>query len=132
MRGTGRRWAKRTPEQRGGIDGGATDRVVVGTSAILFRGTTIATNSLIADLASVRERVNIGENTIIGRGVAVENRVEIGSRSKIEAGCFICAWTTIADDCFVAPEVTLTNDNFMGRTEERKQHYAGATLERGA
>lgn len=108
------------------------DRVVVGTGSILFRGSSIGRDSLVADLASVRERSTIGENTIIGRGVAVENHVTVGNRCKIEAGCFICAWTTIADDCFVAPEVTLTNDNFLGRTDARKQHFAGATLERGA
>jgi UDP-2-acetamido-3-amino-2,3-dideoxy-glucuronate N-acetyltransferase len=108
------------------------DGVVIGTSTILFRGSSVGANSLIADLASVRERSNIGENTIIGRCVAIENEVEVGSRCKIEAGAFICAWSQIGDDCFVAPEVTLTNDNFLGRTEARKQHFAGAKLERGA
>ena len=107
------------------------DRVVVGTGAVLFRGCSIGEDSLIADLASVREQTRIGRKSIIGRGAAVENKVVIGDRCKIEAGAFICAFTKIADDCFIAPEVTLTNDNFMGRTEERKNHYAGTTVERG-
>jgi len=107
------------------------NRVVVGTGAILFRGSSIGEDSLIADLASVREESRVGRETVIGRGVAVENKVTIGDRCKIEAGAFICAFTSIADDCFIAPEVTLTNDNFMGRTEERKKHYAGTTIERG-
>ena len=107
------------------------DRVVIGTGAILFRGSSIGEDSMIADLASVREQTRIGRNSIIGRGVAVENKVVIGDRCKIEAGAFICAFTHIADDCFIAPEVTLTNDNYMGRTEERTMHFAGATVERG-
>jgi acetyltransferase-like isoleucine patch superfamily enzyme len=107
------------------------DRVVVGTGAILFAGSSIGEDSLVADLASVREQTQIGRKTIIGRGVAVENKVVIGDRCKIEAGAFICAFTHIADDCFIAPEVTLTNDNFMGRMEERKKHFAGATIEKG-
>ena len=107
------------------------NHVVVGTGAIIFRGSTVGENSLVADLASVRENVSIGGNTIIGRGVAVENAVSIGDYCKIEAGAFICAHTTIEDDCFVAPEVTLTNDNFLGRTEDRKLHYAGTTIRRG-
>ncbi len=105
---------------------------VVGTGAILFRGSTIGSGSLVADLASVRENTRIGERTIIGRASAIENQVTIGDRCKVEAGCFICAFSVIEDDCFVAPEVTFTNDNFLGRTEERKKHYAGPTLRRGA
>ena len=107
------------------------DRVGVGTGAIVFRGSTVGTDSLIADLASVREGSLIGSSTIIGRGVAVENRVRIGNSVKIEAGAFICAFSDIGDGCFVAPEVTLTNDNFLGRTEERKQNYTGTRIERG-
>ena len=107
------------------------DRVVVGTGVILFRGSTVGEDSLIADLASVREKTSIGSGTIIGRCVAVENAVSIGDRCKVEAGAFICAYTTIEDDCFVAPEVTLTNDNFMGRTEDRKVQFVGATIRRG-
>ena len=107
------------------------DRVVIGTSAIVFRGSSVGEDSLIADLASVREQSQVGAATIIGRGVAVENRVRIGNRVKIEAGAFICAFTEIADDCFIAPEVTLTNDNYMGRTEARKSHFSGTIVERG-
>ncbi len=107
------------------------DRVVIGTSAIVFRGSTIGQDGLVADLASVREESSVGDASIVGRGVAVENKVRIGARCKIEAGAFICAFTEIGDDCFIAPEVTLTNDNYLGRTEERKQHYAGAIVRRG-
>ena len=107
-------------------------RAVIGTGAILFRGSSIGDGSLIADLASVREETHIGERTVIGRGTAIENRVTVGHRCKVEAGSFICAFSTIEDDCFVAPEVTFTNDNFLGRTEERKKHYAGPVLRRGA
>jgi len=40
--------------------------------------------------------------------------------------------STIEDYCFIAPEVTLTNDNFLGRTEERKKHFGGPTIKKGA
>jgi len=107
------------------------EAVVVGTGAVVSRGARIGSGSLVADLASVREDTVIGEDTIIGRGAAIENRVRIGNRCKIEAGVFVCAHSDIDDDCFVAPEVTFTNDNYLGRTEERKKHYKGVTIERG-
>jgi dTDP-4-amino-4,6-dideoxygalactose transaminase/acetyltransferase-like isoleucine patch superfamily enzyme len=104
---------------------------LIGTSAILYRGSRIAEHVLVADQATVREQSQVGAYTIIGRGVAIENRVTVGTRTKIEAGAYIASLSTIGDDCFVAPEVTVTNDNFMGRTEERKKHFKGITIQNG-
>jgi UDP-2-acetamido-3-amino-2,3-dideoxy-glucuronate N-acetyltransferase len=69
---------------------------------------------------------------IFGAHVTIENRVKIGSYSKIQTGAYITAATTLADHVFIAPCVVTTNDNFMGRTEERFQHWGGPTIERGA
>lgn len=105
---------------------------LVGSHAIIYTGSVIHDGVLIADLASVREDTVIGELTIIGRGVAVENEVTIGRCCKIETGAYITAKSTIGDLCFVAPEVTFTNDNFVGRTQERFKHFGGVTMRRGA
>lgn len=108
------------------------DDALIGTHAVVYRGASIGAGVLIADQATVREETSIGELTIIGRGVAVENQVSIGVRCKIETGAYITAKSSIADLCFVAPEVTFTNDNFVGRTQERFKHFGGVTMERGA
>lgn len=108
------------------------DEVLIGAHVILYRGAKIEPRVMVADFASVREDVSIGEKTIIGRGVAVENKVEIGPRCKIETEAYITALSTIGEGCFVAPEVTFTNDNFLGRTKERFKHHKGVVLERGA
>jgi acetyltransferase-like isoleucine patch superfamily enzyme len=62
----------------------------------------------------------------VGRGTS------IGARCKIETNAYITAITTIGDDCFVAPEVTFTNDDFLGRSEKRFEHHGGPILETGA
>jgi UDP-2-acetamido-3-amino-2,3-dideoxy-glucuronate N-acetyltransferase len=108
------------------------DGCLIGTHTIIYRGAEIGDGVLIADLASVREQTVIGEFCIIGRGVAVENQVRIGKLCKVETGAYITAMSTIGERCFIAPEVTFTNDNFVGRTEERKKHFRGVTMERGA
>ncbi len=105
---------------------------LVGTHAVVYRGATIGDGVLIADLATVREQTVIGDLTIIGRGVAVENQVTIGIRCKIETGAYITAMSTLGDYCFVAPEVTFTNDNYVGRSEERFKHFGGVSMQRGA
>ncbi|MBP7148519.1 MAG: N-acetyltransferase [Acidobacteria bacterium] len=105
---------------------------LVGVAVIVYRGARIGREVMLADQATVREDVEIGERTIIGRGVAVENKVTIGARCKIETEAYITALSSIGEGCFIAPEVTFTNDNFLGRTKERFKHHKGVVLERGA
>jgi acetyltransferase-like isoleucine patch superfamily enzyme len=106
--------------------------VTVGANAVLYRGAEIGANTLIADLASVREDVKIADYVIVGRGVTVENHVSVGTRTKIQSNSYITAYTTLEDHVFIAPCVTTTNDNYMGRTEERFDKIKGAIVKRGA
>jgi len=105
---------------------------LIGTAAIIYAGARIGCKVLVADLASVRENSEIGDETVIGRNVSVENRTRIGARCKIETNAYITALSTVGDDCFIAPEVTFTNDDYLGRTEQRFAHHGGPTLEAGA
>ncbi len=105
---------------------------IIGTSAIIYAGTTIGERTMIADLASVRENCHIGDFVIVGRGVVIDNDVKIGNYVKLQSLAYICALTTIEDYVFIAPCVVTTNDNFMGRTEERFKHKGGAYIEYGA
>ena len=106
--------------------------VTVGAGCVIYRGAEIADRVFFGDLATVREDVKIGEGTIIGRGATVENKVTIGKKTKIETNAYITAFSTIEDYCFVAPCVAFSNDNYVGRTEERKKHFGGPVLRRGA
>ncbi|GAB6173051.1 N-acetyltransferase [Paradesulfitobacterium aromaticivorans] len=104
----------------------------VGCSAVLYAGTNYGAKVLVGDGAMVRERCTIGNNVIIGSGVAVENDTRIGDYTKIQTGSYITAYMEIAERVFIAPMVTTTNDNFMGRTEKRFKLVKGATIGRGA
>ncbi len=108
------------------------DRCIVGTLVVIYRGCTIEQNVLVADLASVRENVRVGEYTIVGRGVTIENKVTVGKRCKLETEAYITALSEIGDYCFIAPEVTFTNDNFLGRTKDRFKYHKGVTMKNGA
>lgn len=108
------------------------DRCLVGASAVIYAGCTLAPRVLVADLATLREDVTIGEGTIVGRGVAVENHCTVGARCKLETNAYVTAYSEIEDWVFVAPGVLTSNDNFMGRTEARKSQFRGAVVRRGA
>jgi serine O-acetyltransferase len=108
------------------------DECIIGSSAVVYRGSTLGKHVLVADLATVRENVTIGEFTIVGRGVAVENCCTIGRYCKLETNVYITAHSELADRVFVAPCVATSNDNFVGRTEKRFDLYKGVIAEKGA
>ncbi len=104
---------------------------LVGAGVVIYAGAEIGDNVLVADLASIREKVTIGDFTIVGRGVAIENECSVGRYCKLETNVYLTAYSVVEDRCFVAPGVLTSNDNFMGRTEERFKHFKGVTIRRG-
>jgi len=105
---------------------------VVAAGAIVFAGTRIGARVIVGDQACVRERCLIGDDVVVGRGSLVENDTTIGKLTKIQANAYITAYSTLEDEVFIAPCVTTTNDNFMGRTERRHELRRGPTIRRGA
>lgn len=107
------------------------DRCIIGTAAIIYVNAVLKTDVFVADFASVRERVVVGERTIIGRGAAVENNCSIGANCKLETNSYICAYSIVEDDAFIAPYVVTTNDNYLSRSKARFGQFKGAWIKRG-
>jgi UDP-2-acetamido-3-amino-2,3-dideoxy-glucuronate N-acetyltransferase len=104
------------------------DGVAVGAAAVVLAGARLGNGCVVADQAHVRERTEIGAETVVGRGVSVENDVTIGARVKLQTGAYVTAWSVLEDDVFVAPGVVLTNDPTAGR--RRGDPLRGAVLRR--
>jgi acetyltransferase-like isoleucine patch superfamily enzyme len=102
------------------------------SGAVVYAGTVLGPDVIIGDQASVRERCTLGEGVVVGRGVCVENDVPIGAFTKIQSNSYITAYSELEEHVFIAPSVTTTNDNYMGRTEERHALIKGAIIRRGA
>ena len=108
------------------------DGTVISTGAIVFAGSSIGANCIVGDQACIRERVTMAANCILGRGSLIENDTTVGAGTRIQAEAYITAYSTLEEDVFIAPCVVTTNDNFMGRTEQRKSLMKGPTIRRGA
>ena len=100
--------------------------------AVVFAGTSLGRGVIVGDQACIRERCTIGDDVVVGRGAFVENDVTIGARTRIQANAYITAYSMLEEDVFIAPCAVTTNDNFMGRTEERRALTRGPTIRRGA
>lgn len=105
---------------------------ILGAGIVVYCGCEIGKHVLVADLATLRENVSVGDYTIVGRGVAVENFCKIGRYVKLETNVYVTAYSELEDRVFMAPGVVTSNDNFIGRTEERFKHFKGVIVKRGA
>src|SRR5215471_3104141 len=108
------------------------DGTIVSTGSVVFAGTKVGARVILGDQSCVRERVVVGDDVVIGRGSLVENDTTIGTMTKIQAGAYITAYSTLEEHVFIAPCVVTTNDHFMGRTEKRHELVKGPTIRRGA
>ena len=108
------------------------DGTIVSTGAIVFAGSAIGARVILGDQSCVRERVEVGDDVVLGRGSLIENDTTVGARTKIQADAYVTAYSVLEDDVFIAPCVVTTNDNWMGRTEQRFGNVKGPTIRRGA
>jgi acetyltransferase-like isoleucine patch superfamily enzyme len=120
--------ARRDPLPPAVIGGGT----VVSTGAIVFAGSEVGANCIVGDQSCIRERVKMGDDCVLGRGSLIENDTTVGSRTRIQADAYVTAYSMLEEDVFIAPCVVTTNDNFMGRTERRKELMQGPTIRRSA
>jgi acetyltransferase-like isoleucine patch superfamily enzyme len=120
--------AKRDPLPPAVIGAGT----VVSTGAVVFAGSQIGESCIVGDQSCIRERVVMGDDCVLGRGSLIENDTTVGAGTRIQAGAYVTAYSTLEEDVFIAPCVVTTNDNFMGRTEQRKALMKGPTIRRGA
>src|SRR6188508_3594481 len=105
---------------------------IVSTGAVVFAGSRIGARVILGDQSCVRERVEIADDVVLGRGSYIENDTTVGALTKIQADAYITAYSTLEDNVFIAPCVVTTNDNWMGRTEKRHELVKGPTIRRGA
>ncbi len=104
---------------------------VIGAGAVLYRGSRIGEQTLIGDLASIREECQVGDNCIVARGVTFNYHAIVGDRVKIMDNTHITGNMIIENGVFIGPLVGTTNENSMDRSSEDEE-YEGPTIRRGA
>jgi acetyltransferase-like isoleucine patch superfamily enzyme len=108
---------------------GANARIISGT--VIYEGTTIGSNLATGHNVVIREENIIGDNFRIWSNSIVDYGCKIGNRVKIHCNCYVAQFTTIEDDVFLAPGVTIANDIHPG-CEQSAQCMRGPTIKRGA
>lgn len=108
---------------------GANARIRSGS--IIYEGSRIASDLTTGHNVVIREENQIGSYFTIWSNSVVDYGCRIGAGVKIHANCYVAQFTTIEDDVFLAPGVTIANDIHPG-CEQSAVCMRGPTIKRGA
>lgn len=87
-----------------------TDAPYIHSSAEVHDSASLSDGVKIWNWTKVREGVSLGENCIIGQCCYIDYDIKIGDRCKIQNGVSLYHGLTVADDVFIGPNATFTND----------------------
>lgn len=107
---------------------------VIGRDAVIRSGTVIYASVRIGDglqtghNVTIREQNEIGDRLNIWNNSTIDYGCRIGHDVKIHNNVYICQYTVIEDDVFIAPGVMTTNDLYPVNYEGLK----GPVIRKGA
>jgi acetyltransferase-like isoleucine patch superfamily enzyme len=79
---------------------------------VLYAGSTFGRRFTTGHNVVVREDVTIGDDVSVWSNTVIDYSCTIGDRVKIHCNCYVAQFTSIEDDAFLAPGVTIANDLF--------------------
>jgi acetyltransferase-like isoleucine patch superfamily enzyme len=103
----------------------------VRSGTIIYGGSHIGSNLETGHNVVIREDNNIGDGLRIWNNSVIDYGCRIGDNVKIHTNVYIAQFTTIEDDVFLAPGVTLANDMHPG-CPDSSECMRGPSIGKGA
>ncbi|MHA1820016.1 MAG: DapH/DapD/GlmU-related protein [Promethearchaeota archaeon] len=107
------------------------DNAFIRSHTVIYAGTLIGKNLTTGHHVNIREYNKIGNNVSIGTKTVIEFKTKIGNNVRIHSQVFIPEFCVIEDDCWIGPNVVLTNSKYP-YSERSKEFLQGVTIKRGA
>lgn len=98
--------------------------------SVIYAGSTIGDGLETGHNVVIREENEIGDKFSIWNNSVIDYGCKIGSNVKVHCNCYIAQFTTMEDDVFLAPGVTIANDIHPGCPDSRPC-MKGPTLKQG-
>lgn len=107
------------------------DNAHVRSHTVIYAGNRIGDDFATGHGVMIRELNEIGNQVSIGTQSVVEHHVHVGDHVRIHSQAFIPEYSTLMDNCWVGPNVVLTNA-LHPMCPKAKECLRGATIEPGA
>jgi acetyltransferase-like isoleucine patch superfamily enzyme len=85
---------------------------LIGSHTVIYAGNRIGRNLQTGHGVLIREENEIGDDVSIGSGTNIEHHVRIGKRVRFHSNVFVPELTVLEDDCWLGPNVVLTNAKY--------------------
>lgn len=85
---------------------------VIRSGSVIYAGTTIGDDLQTGHNVIIREENIIGNKLWIWSNACIDYGCKIGNNVRIHVGTYICQFTQIGDNVFLAPNVSLANDKY--------------------
>lgn len=85
---------------------------IIREPTVIYPGNEIGDDFQTGHFVSIREDNRIGNNVSIGSHTNVEHHIIIEDNVRIHSNCFIPEYSTLKNDCWVGPNVVLTNAKY--------------------
>jgi acetyltransferase-like isoleucine patch superfamily enzyme len=107
------------------------DNAVIRSHSVIYAGNTFGNDFQCGNHVFLREANNIGSQVSIGTATVIEHHVTVGNKVRIHSQVFIPEYSILEDDCWLGPNVVLTNAKHP-KCPKVKQCLKGATIGKGA
>ncbi len=97
------------------------DNSVIRSHTVIYAGNRIGNNFQTGNKANIRELNEIGNDVSIGTLSVVEHHVKIGNGVRIHTQVFIPEFSTLEDECWLGPNVVLTNAKYPKSLNVKKE-----------
>lgn len=84
--------------------------MTIHSTAYVSKDVKIGKGTLIWHHAQIRERVVVGSNCVIAKGVYLDKDIQLGNNVRIQNYASLYHFTIVEDDVFIGPYVCITND----------------------
>ncbi len=107
------------------------DNAIIRSCTIIYAGNIIGDNFQTGNKANIRENNTIGANVSIGALSVVEHHIKIENNVRIHSQAFIPEYSHLKEDCWIGPNVVLTNSKYPNQ-EDSKDLLNAPVIGRGA
>ena len=107
------------------------DNAHIRSHSVIYAGNVLGEGFECGHQAFVRESNRIGNHVSVGTGSIIEHHVAIGNNVRIHSHVFIPEFSELEDDCWIGPNVVLTNAKHP-KCPKVKHCLKGATIRQGA
>jgi acetyltransferase-like isoleucine patch superfamily enzyme len=88
------------------------DNAIIRSHTVIYAGNKIGNNFQTGNKANIRELNEIGDDVSIGTLSVIEHHVKIANGVRIHSQTFIPEYTILENECWIGPNVVLTNAKY--------------------